>query len=55
MVVQVRGTGALQLLTKGANEICFPTLCLSMQSNIVLAFTITTFSSPLAILVHVEN
>ncbi len=29
VVVQERGTRALQLLTKGANETVFPTLCLS--------------------------
>jgi magnesium-transporting ATPase (P-type) len=28
VVVQECGIGALQLLTKGANEIFFPTLCL---------------------------
>jgi magnesium-transporting ATPase (P-type) len=56
VVVQERGIGALQLLTKGANEIFFPTLCLGTQSNVVLAFTIpTSFSSPLATLTHVEN
>jgi hypothetical protein len=47
---------ALQLLTKGAHETAFPTLCSGMQSNVVLAFIIpTSFSSLLAILAHVEN
>jgi len=49
MVVQKHGTKALQLFTKGANETIFPILCLSMQSNVVLAFAIpTSFSSLLA-------
>jgi magnesium-transporting ATPase (P-type) len=56
VVVQERGTRALQLLSKGADKIVFPTLHSSTQSNVVLTFTIRTSSfSPLTILVHVEN
>ncbi len=48
VVVRERGTGALQLLTKGADETVFPTLCSGMQSNAVSAFTIpTSFCSKL--------
>jgi len=42
MVVHEHGIGALQLLAKGANEIVFPTICLGVQNNVVLAFTIPT-------------
>jgi magnesium-transporting ATPase (P-type) len=48
VVVRQCGTGALQLLTKGADETVFPILCSGMQSNAVSAFTIpTSFSSKL--------
>jgi hypothetical protein len=56
VVVQECGTRTLQLLTKGVNEIVFPTMCSSMQNNVVLTFAIpTSFSSPLATFAHVEN
>jgi hypothetical protein len=42
MIVHEHGTWALQLLAKGVNEIVFPTLCSSVQNNVVLAFTIPT-------------
>ncbi len=55
MVVQEHAIRTLHLLTKGVDEIIFPTLCSSMQSNVVLAFIIpTSFSSLLATLVHIE-
>ncbi len=49
VVVQERGTRALQLLTKGVDETAFPIMCSCMHSNVMLAFTIpTSFSSLLA-------
>jgi hypothetical protein len=56
MVVKEHGTRTRQLLTKSVDETAIPTLCLGMQSNVVLTFSIpTSLSSPLATLAHVKN
>jgi hypothetical protein len=56
VVIHEHGTRALQLLTKSVDETTIPTLCLGMQSNVVLTFTIpTSLSSLLATLAHVKK